>query len=750
MSHYPWAWTTPNAGAFNLADTGAYRRGALVFRDTGTPHPNAGPHDWVAPSARPPRRTAARSAPATGARRARRCCARPRASSGATRARSARAPAASFATAIRVPAGGEQTLWVAVAGSDQGAPRRATAAARRARRPGARRSPAKQASRERLARYSQVSLPGDRRLAEGHRLGQAEHPRPHPARGRPADPRRRRGQGRTRRRSAPWRSVALDRRRLSRLPVDLRHRRRVHGVRVGGRRPVRGDQGPRPRAARRVGDPQRRLRQGRARGRRGRLGVLRQPAARRQHRRDREVPEPRRAPLALDRRRRVPRRPLSLRRAQHALRRRRSSTPTATAGRRGSATSSARAWATRSSTTPSTRSAACTTSPTWRAPPRDAAPYAWAREHGARSALGASRPPGGTRRRRSTPTRSTTPATCSPSRSTGSADPDGGRAHARRAALGPGWRRSAHGVAALEGREDPCYSGTRAVQPRPVPHGLRRRPEGAGERTIFGLNTAIQAVGEGNYGRLGPDEQKRYTDAEVEPMFAEPYSGGDEVHHTPGHARRAARRLAGDLPVAGLRPGRPARRERRALHALPLDGHAGLEPVRDDLAGHAPAARRAAGPRPRRARGRAAAAVARASIAGREHPPRRRRAAQRRGVARRQPLRHRGRHRQRAAAAPDDRAHAAARRAPGRRPARRPASPRPGAPDQPRRRGHGEDPAGRARPRGRRRAEGGDSRRPGQAAPQTARMRLLRGLCSTSARPSSSISGGMYMPKRPR
>ena len=37
MSHYPWAWTTPNAGDFNIADTGAYENGALVFHDTGTP-----------------------------------------------------------------------------------------------------------------------------------------------------------------------------------------------------------------------------------------------------------------------------------------------------------------------------------------------------------------------------------------------------------------------------------------------------------------------------------------------------------------------------------------------------------------------------------------------------------------------------------------------------------------------------------------------------------------------------------------
>ena len=48
---------------------------------------------------------------------------------------------------------------------------------------------------------------------------------------------------------------------------------------------------------------------------------------------------------------------------------------------------------------------------------------------------------------------------------------------------------------------------------------------------------------------------------------------------------------------------------------------------------------------------------------------------------------------------PDDRAHAAARRrAPAAVLPRRPPPPRAGAPDQPRRRGHGEDAAGRARP----------------------------------------------------
>ena len=98
----------------------------------------------------------------------------------------------------------------------------------------------------------------------------------------------------------------------------------------------------------------------------------------------------------------------------------------------------------------------------------------------------------------------------------------------------PGIASLEHGTTALGGREGECYSGERPYNQGLFHTGCEGGPEGKGERTIFGLNTAIQAVGEGNYGRLGADEQKRYTDAEVEPMFAEPYSGGDEVHHTPG------------------------------------------------------------------------------------------------------------------------------------------------------------------------------------------------------------------------
>ena len=111
----------------------------------------------------------------------------------------------------------------------------------------------------------------------------------------------------------------------------------------------------------------------------------------------------------------------------------------------------------------------------------------------------------------------------------------------------PGLATLDHGTESLALHETDCFSGS-----RPFNRGLFHTacgggPTGAGERTIFSLNTAIQGVGEGNYGRLGAEQQKRYTDADVEPMFSEPATGG-QPDEQPG-ARRAA----------GARPARPCR-----------------------------------------------------------------------------------------------------------------------------------------------------------------------------------------------
>ena len=88
----------------------------------------------------------------------------------------------------------------------------------------------------------------------------------------------------------------------------------------------------------------------------------------------------------------------------------------------------------------------------------------------------------------------------------------------------PGLATFEHGDQALALRETACYSGSRPYNLGLFHTGCGGGPTGAGERTIFGLNTAIQAVGEGNYGRM--EGQRRYTDAEAEPMFGQPYTGG--------------------------------------------------------------------------------------------------------------------------------------------------------------------------------------------------------------------------------
>ena len=90
----------------------------------------------------------------------------------------------------------------------------------------------------------------------------------------------------------------------------------------------------------------------------------------------------------------------------------------------------------------------------------------------------------------------------------------------------PGLGVYANGSRALATRENSCYSGERPGNRGLFHTGCGGGPLGAGEFNIFSLNTAVQAVGEGNYGRLGPDEQRRYTDANAETQFAQPATGG--------------------------------------------------------------------------------------------------------------------------------------------------------------------------------------------------------------------------------
>ena len=90
----------------------------------------------------------------------------------------------------------------------------------------------------------------------------------------------------------------------------------------------------------------------------------------------------------------------------------------------------------------------------------------------------------------------------------------------------PGLAAFEHGSAALATRETNCYSGERPGNRGLFHTGCGGGPEGKGEFAIFSLGTGIQAVGEGNYGRLGQTQQRRYTDAAAETQFSEPATGG--------------------------------------------------------------------------------------------------------------------------------------------------------------------------------------------------------------------------------
>ena len=300
------------------------------------------------------RRRPARPAPATAAR------SRARSARTATRSRRAacddgphgKGVGGQLRYDVTVGRARAQTLWVAVAGSDRG-----LAAARRELAPrSTTRTPScapRRDDRNELAARSVVDLPGDRQLQDAVDWGKQNLADLTQTRGRPADPLRRPGQGLP---AADRQRQARDvlRRRLPRLPVAVRHRRRVHGVPGGRARPVRGDQGAPERAARGLGRSSTRAR---ARSRTRSSPTARSTSAPTPTpgNTDESVKFPSAVALVWrwtgDNRFRDRLYDFSGARCTTS---RTSSTPTRTAGRRASATSSARAWARRSSTTPST------------------------------------------------------------------------------------------------------------------------------------------------------------------------------------------------------------------------------------------------------------------------------------------------------------------------------------------------------------------------------------------------------------
>jgi len=117
----------------------------------------------------------------------------------------------------------------------------------------------------------------------------------------------------------------------------------------------------------------------------------------------------------------------------------------------------------------------------------------------------------------------------------------------------PGLASYDHGTTALAGRESSCYSGDRPGSLGLYHTGCNGGADGKGDFEIFSLTTAIQAVGEGNYGRLGAGQQQRYTDANAETMFSEPATGGTPDEQ-PGAMPEIFPSTPGGAASAGIPP----------------------------------------------------------------------------------------------------------------------------------------------------------------------------------------------------
>jgi hypothetical protein len=162
-SSYPWGETTPNQQAYNLPDTGAFDDGALVFRDRGTPDvPNASAHDFAAmvaadrtpvahelgPDHRGPQDPAV-ICPATGDT-----------PQHCDDTAFGKGTGGRLSYDVKVPSGGQATVWIAVAGSDHGTSEARGALAAALRDPQALLA-RKVNARLALARNTVVDLPGD-------------------------------------------------------------------------------------------------------------------------------------------------------------------------------------------------------------------------------------------------------------------------------------------------------------------------------------------------------------------------------------------------------------------------------------------------------------------------------------------------------------------------------------------------------------------------------------------------------------
>ncbi|GAB2598091.1 glucosidase family protein [Kribbella endophytica] len=168
MPAYPWGGTTPNAGQANLPDTGAYGDGVLKFRDQGTsPIPNAEAHDYnalVGSSLKPTAHTLGANhrgpqdpavvCPMDGTPPAR--CDDSAVGKGT---------GGRLTYSVKLKANQKTTVWFAVAGSDEGQ-QKAEREYKKAISNPEKLLQAKTKTRAEIAGQSAVDLPGDKLLQQ--------------------------------------------------------------------------------------------------------------------------------------------------------------------------------------------------------------------------------------------------------------------------------------------------------------------------------------------------------------------------------------------------------------------------------------------------------------------------------------------------------------------------------------------------------------------------------------------------------
>jgi hypothetical protein len=170
MSAYPWGFTTPDQTTFNLQDQATFNGNRLVFTENGTPPvPNAVPHSWAAIVGATGLTPASHQTGAdfrgpqdppvicpVGSDPDKFRCDDTAYGKGA---------GGELTYPVSVPAGSSKTIWFTVAGSDQGMSD-AQAQFQAASADPAAELAAKIAARQQLNGQTQVSLPGDPALAQ--------------------------------------------------------------------------------------------------------------------------------------------------------------------------------------------------------------------------------------------------------------------------------------------------------------------------------------------------------------------------------------------------------------------------------------------------------------------------------------------------------------------------------------------------------------------------------------------------------